>query len=221
MMKSMKSYLRTLAPVLVLSGFAAPALAQVYQSSYEVRPVQWFVAGGGSITQGQTADFFDNGWTVGGGVTFRPDPTRGFALQAEINYSYFGTSYGNYANQPPFYGGYGNYGNYGQTVTGFVDGVLQLPLNPWMRLNVIGGVGVGYSRFDFNQNGGYGCYPYSCGPGFGNYNYRDSTDFAWNAGLGMDFPLRGGQSWFLEARYERIQTQQPTEYIPIRIGFRF
>jgi hypothetical protein len=49
----------------------------------------------------------------------------------------------------------------------------------------------------------------------------DDTRFAWNAGLGVDFALPGGQSWFVEARYERIETQEPTEYIPIRFGLRF
>jgi len=37
----------------------------------------------------------------------------------------------------------------------------------------------------------------------------------------MSFALPAGQSWFIEARYERIQTQGPTELVPIRIGFRF
>jgi hypothetical protein len=49
----------------------------------------------------------------------------------------------------------------------------------------------------------------------------DSTHFAWNAGAGMDFPVPSGQSWFVEARYERIETQAPTELVPIRFGFRF
>ena len=50
---------------------------------------------------------------------------------------------------------------------------------------------------------------------------QDSTHFAWNAGAGINFPLPYGHSWFIEARYERIETQEPTEYIPIRVGYRF
>jgi hypothetical protein len=37
----------------------------------------------------------------------------------------------------------------------------------------------------------------------------------------VDFALPAGQSWFVEARYERIETQEPTEFIPIRFGLRF
>ena len=50
---------------------------------------------------------------------------------------------------------------------------------------------------------------------------QDTTRFAWNAGVGVDFALPAGQSWFVEARYERIETQEPTEFIPIRFGLRF
>jgi hypothetical protein len=37
----------------------------------------------------------------------------------------------------------------------------------------------------------------------------------------MDFVLPRGQSWFIEARYERVETQELTEFVPIRFGFRF
>ena len=39
--------------------------------------------------------------------------------------------------------------------------------------------------------------------------------------MNANIPLPNGQSWFIEARYERIETQGPTEYIPIRFGFNF
>jgi len=57
-MHHMKSYLGILAALALLAG-AAPAVAQTYQYPYQ--PVQWFVNGGGSITQNDTAAFFDNG----------------------------------------------------------------------------------------------------------------------------------------------------------------
>ncbi len=101
--------------------------------------------------------------------------------------------------------------------------MLQAPLNPWVRFYALGGVGIGYRRLELTQNGFF-CDAFFCGSGFGRDTLvasDDSTHFAWNAGAGLDFPLPGGQSWFVEARYERIETLGPTELIPIRFGFRF
>jgi opacity protein-like surface antigen len=215
MMKPMKSYARILAPALLLAC-AAPSFAQVYQSQYAY-PVQWYIDAGTSITQNATADNFDNGWNIGTGLTFRPDPSQPFLLRAEVNYNRFEATNEFVALNPNADNGSM------QTVTGFVDGVFEVPLNPWMRLYATGGVGIGWRRLELTDDGFF-CNSYFCGPGFG-HNYvvasQDSTHFAWNAGAGINFPLPYGHSWFIEARYERIETQEPTEYIPIRFGYRF
>jgi opacity protein-like surface antigen len=216
MMNAMKRTLRLLAPVLLL-GCAAPTFAQVYQSQYPERPVQWFIDAGGSITQNQTSNYFNNGWNVGTGLNFKPDPTQPFSLRAEVDYNRFdGTNLFINQNQ------YANDGNM-QTVTGFVNGVFETPMNPWFRAYATGGVGLGYRRLELTQNGFF-CNDYFCGPGFSS-NYlvasQSTTKFAWNAGAGIDFALPYGQSWFIEARFERIETREPTEYIPIKVGYRF
>jgi len=218
-MQHMKPYLRILALLALLAG-GAPAFAQAYQYP-AARPLQWFIDGGGSITAGTTADFLDSGWSIGTGFTLRPVPGQPFMLRADLNYNRFsGTnqliSLGQAVNQTPVDNGYG------QTVTGFLNGVLEAPVSPWMRFYVTGGVGLGYRRIELTQNG-FVCSPFFCGPGYGGNAVAasDDTRFAWNAGLGVDFALPGGQSWFVEARYERIETQEPTEYIPIRFGLRF
>lgn len=221
-MTPMKSNIAILA-ALVLSAATAPGFAQVYQSSYPQRPVQWFIDAGGSVTQNQTGDFFDNGWSIGTGLNFRPDPAQPFSLRAEVNYNRFEAtgefiSLNEQADQTPI-----DHGSM-QTVTGFVDAVLDAPLNPWMRLYALGGVGLGYRRIELTQNGDFFCNSFLCGPGFGRNTLvasDDTTHFAWNAGLGLDFPLPAGQSWFVEARYERIETVGATEFVPIRIGIRF
>jgi opacity protein-like surface antigen len=220
MMKHMTSYLRTLAPLLLL-GCAGPALAQVYYQYPPVRPVQWFIHGGGSTTQGQTGDDFDNGWTIGTGVLIRPDPAQPFALRLEVNYArseandQFIALNETATNTPIDHGSL-------QTVTGFVDAILEAPLGPWARLYATGGVGVGYRRIELTQNGFF-CDAFFCGSGFGRdlVASSETTRFAWNAGAGVSFALPRGQSWYIEARYERIETPTPTEFIPIRIGVRF
>lgn len=216
-MKTMKSYARPWP--LALSAFAAPAFAQGYatQSPYAY-PVQWYLDAGGSITQNQTAQNFDNGWNIGTGLNFRPDPGSPFMLRAEVNYNRFEATNAFVVNNGPN----ADDGSM-QTVTAFVDAILEAPLNPWMRLYATGGVGIGWRRLELTQNGFF-CNDFFCGPAFGN-NYlvasQDSTHFAWNAGAGMSFPLPNGHSWFIEARYERIETQVATDYIPIRFGYRF
>jgi opacity protein-like surface antigen len=225
MMKHMKSYLRILAPLMVLSGFAVPALAQVYPSpSYQypaARPVQWFIDGGASITEGQTADDFDNGWTIGTGLIFRQDPNQPFAMRLDFNYSRSEAA-SSFINENEAATGTPIDNGSMQTVTGYLDGVLEAPISPWVRFYATGGGGLGYRRIELTQNG-FVCDPFFCGPAGHNalVASSDATHFAWNAGAGVNFMLPYGQSWFIEARYERIETQTPTEFIPVRFGFRF
>ncbi|MBV8910111.1 MAG: outer membrane beta-barrel protein [Gammaproteobacteria bacterium] len=221
-MRDMKPYRGVLAPLLLLGG-ANVAFAQMYPypASPPMRPVQWYLDGGVSLTQGQTADDFDNGWTIGTGVLVRPDPRQPVALRFDVDYARSQAtgrfiSANEVATQTPI-----DHGTL-QTVSGFFGPVLELPLSPWMRLYATGGVGVGYRRIELTQNGFF-CDPFFCGSGSGRILVAssDSTHFAWNAGAGVDFALPGGQSWFIEARYERIETQGPTELVPIRFGIRF
>jgi opacity protein-like surface antigen len=219
-MQPMKPYIRILAPLSLL-GCGAPAFAQVYQYP-PARPLQWFIDGGASIPQGRTADFLDSGWSIGTGFTLRPVPGQPFMLRADLNYSRFSAtnqliSLGQAVNQTQVDNGSG------QTVTAFLNGVLEAPVSAWTRFYVTGGVGLGYRRIELTQNG-FLCDPFFCGSGVGSNAVVASeatTRFAWNAGVGVDFALPAGQSWFVEARYERIETQEPTEFIPIRFGLRF
>ena len=218
-MSAMRTYLRFLGPVLLIAG-AGPALAQVYQYSAAQRPVQWDIHGGASITQGLAGHDFDNGGTIGTGVTFRPAPGP-FALRLELNYArssatnQFIAANEAATNTPIDDGSM-------QTLTGFMDGVLSAPFGP-ARFYVTGGAGLGYRRIELTQNG-FVCDVFFCGGGFGNTTLvasQDATRFAWQAGAGVDFLMPNGSAWFVEARYERLETQVPTEFIPIRFGFRF
>jgi len=221
-MSNMKPYLRFLAP-LTLLGCAHVALAQVYEyPPYTAgRPVQWFIDTGASVTTGRTSDDFDTGWTLGTGLLVRPDPTQPFALRFDLNYARSEATGSFIAANEAATGIPIDQGSL-ETVTGFVGPQLETALSPWLRVYATGGAGFGYQRVELTQNGFF-CDAFFCGPGFGHYlvNSNDTTHFAWTAGGGMSFALPGGQSWFIEARYERIQSQGPTELVPIRVGFRF
>jgi opacity protein-like surface antigen len=227
----MKSHLCGLAAVLLVAG-ATQAGAQGYgypQGYGSQRPIQWHVDGGYAMTTGHTADYLENGWTVGGGFTFRPDPGSPFSLRTDLNFSQFSAtnrliSLGEQQNQTQIDDGTG------RIVDLSIDAVFDLPLGPRARAYVLGGVGGAYRRIELTQTvgfGGYFCDPWYgyCGVGFfpGDVlvQREETTRFMWNAGVGVEFPLYAGQSWFVEARYNRMATGQPTEFIPIRIGMRF
>jgi opacity protein-like surface antigen len=215
--------LRLLAPLLLLG--AAPAFAQVYY--VQPVPVSFFIDGGPSFTSGETANYLNNGWTAGGGLALRPDPAGPFSLRTEVNFSRFGATSqllneGSEANQTQINGGYG------ETVDAQIDGVLETPVSPWMHAYVTGGVGLAWRRIELNQYGSSPCDGFLgvCGAPFSGYNSTtvatyDTTRFAWNVGAGVNFPLPAGQAWFVEARFERIETPTPTEFVPIRVGIRF
>jgi opacity protein-like surface antigen len=224
MMHPMKKSAGLLAPVLLV-GLCAPALAQVY--AVQPLPLQWFVDAGPSFPLGTTADYFNTGWTVGGGFAARQDPAQPFYLRTEFDYSRFGASSelisaGQAAGPTQINGGYG------ETFDWQVNGVFEQPFNAWAHFYATGGIGLAYRRIELTQSGPTPCNDFLgvCGPGFSGSTTNgvasyDTTRFAWNVGAGFDFPLPGGQSWFVEARYESIETPGATQFLPIRVGIRF
>lgn len=220
----MKANLRPVASLVALtalSGFALPAFAQQYPGYYGERPVQWFIQGGASVTEGDAAADFDNGFTFGGGVNILPQPGVPLGLRFEVNYARSDATNAFINANEAATGTPIDEGTM-QTITGFADAVLRAPINPYVHVYGLAGVGLGYRRIELTQNGFF-CDAFFCGSGGGRdvVASSETTKFAWNAGAGIDFAMPGGRSWFVEARYERIETNTPTEFIPIRIGIRF
>jgi opacity protein-like surface antigen len=218
----------------LLAGIGTQAYAQGYgySQSYEYAPqrrVQWHFDAGYAITSGRTADNLDNGWGLGTGFTFHPKLGSPFSLRADLDFNQFGATnrllrLGEQQSQTRIDDGTG------WLVNLSIDGVFDIPLGPRARGYVLAGVGGAYRRIELTQTvrfAGVFCDDWYgfCGIGFfpGDIlvQRQETTRFALNAGLGVEFPLYNGQSWFIEARYTRMQTNQPTEFIPIRIGMRF
>jgi opacity protein-like surface antigen len=223
----MKSYIYSVGAALLVSS-SVPVPAQDYYE-YQPLPIQWHVDGGYSVATGRTADFLDNGWTVGGGFQWKPAPDAPFAIRTDLHYSRFEATdklltLGEIQDQTRI-----DHGN-GQMVGLDVDGVLNIPLGRGVRGYVLAGIGVDYRRIDLSQTvafGGLVCDRWwgFCGRGFvpGDVlvDRQETTRFAWNAGVGVEFPLYGGESWFVEARFNRMETAVPTDMVPIRVGLRF
>ena len=216
---------------LLLLGAWAQAQAQGYTERYygPEQHVHWHMDMGYVSPTGPTSEFLDGGWTVGGGLTWQPDLSSPFALRADLNYSRFNATrqligINQAVNQTEIDDGYG------EIVDFAVDGEYRIPLSPYMTAYAVAGVGVAHRRIALTQTVAVG--DYVCDDWFGYCEFGlvpgsvviasdDTTRFAWNAGLGLDFALRGGQTFFVEARFTRMQTAQPTDFVPIRVGLRF
>jgi opacity protein-like surface antigen len=219
---------------LLLSGLlcaavtATPCWAQSYRYQ-DTAGIHWHLEGGYAPTVGRTSDYLNGGGTVGGGFTFTPSATSPLSLRADVSYSQFDATrhliyLGEQQSQTHIDDGTGRIVNFD------LDGVFNIPLTPRVSGYLFAGVGGAYRRIDLTQTvgfGGYYCdywYGY-CGigvfPGDVLIQRDETTRFAWNAGLGLEFPLYSGPTFFVEARYNRIETREPTEFIPIRVGLRF
>ncbi len=215
----------------LLLGAAAQAPAQNYVERYygPEEHVHWHIDTGYAATTGQIADALDGGWTIGGGFSWQPDFSSPFALRADLDYSRFeatrqliGTNEA--IDQTEIDDGYG------EIVDLAVDGEYRMPLSPYLTGFAVAGIGVAHRRIALTQTVPVG--GYFCDPWFGYCEFGleagdevvasdNTTRFAWNAGLGLDFALSDGQTFFVEARFTRMQSSQPTDFVPIRVGLRF
>jgi opacity protein-like surface antigen len=226
----MTRYLYALGAVLSL-GVWAVAPAQSYTERYYApeQHVHWHMDTGYVGTTGQTADFLQGGWTLGGGFSWQPDLSSPLALRVDLNYSRFEATsrligVNQAFNQTQIDDGFA------QIVDLAADGEYRMPLSPYLTAFAVAGVGVAHRRLALTQTVAVG--DYLCDDWFGYCQFGlvpgavvvasdDATRFAWNAGLGLDFAMGGGQTFFVEARFTRMQTAQPTDFVPIRVGLRF
>ena len=224
-------------PLLLMTLAAAPlvapvaAHAQVPDVSGGARgqsPFSWHVSGGYSVTTGETHDYLDNGWAFKGGVTWRPQPAGPFALRLEGHFTNYDATdefinFSQASTRARIDDGEGS------TLGLDLNAVLYFPLGSRVRGYVTAGGGVDRRRIELTQTvlfGGFFCDSWwgFCGrgvfPGDVLVSRETSTELAWNGGVGVEFPLARG-NLFVEATYHRIETQRPTEYIPIVVGLRF
>jgi opacity protein-like surface antigen len=219
----MRILCRGLLGVLTLTC-AAQAFAQ-----NDDRPLRWHFGAGYSMTTGTTEDYLDDGWIVSGGVTWQPRTEAPFALMAEVSYSDFDAT-DNLIRLANIQQDTVRIDDGDAEVWGFnLNGVYRMPLGNRARGYVTAGIGEHHRKVEFTQTvlvSGIFCDPWwgFCYPGLaaGQQLVEETSTwrFAWNAGLGVEFPVANG-SWFIDASYQRIETREPTEFIPIRIGFRF
>lgn len=226
----MNRYLCPLAVALALLASVQARAQNYYEQTFAPeQPVHWHLQIGYSPTVGSTSQYFDGGFTLGGGLTWRPRPNEPFGLRADLQYSRFGATrnliaLNEQADSIQIDSGYGE-------VIGLnVDGEYKAHFTPTISGFALAGIGVAHLRVALTQTVAFGTYV--CDPWFGYCSYGlvpgdivvasgGSTHVSWNAGVGLDFLLHSGQTFFVEARYERLQSAQPTVFVPLTVGLRF
>jgi len=198
-------------------------------AGFQYHPFRFHIDGGGTLTQRSNDTLLDNGWNAGLGLSWFP--TRHLPLGIRID----GT-YNEFDIRTPLLNQAAS--TYGMRVDngtqkmwgGDVDLELDLPLSPYVRFYLLAGGGWYRQQDTFRQVNfypGYFCDWWGCGPGYYGARSivgRTTTDwhFAKNAGLGFEFAVAPRTSFFVEARYMRLNPNDAkSDYLPIRAGLRF
>jgi len=198
-------------------------------SAFHYHPFRFHLDGGGTITQRASENDLDNGWNVGAGFTWYPTSHLPFGLRVDGTYNKFDAR-GALLNQAA-----ATYQTEVDSGTenmwgGDVDLELDLPLGRSVRFYLLAGGGWYRTQTTFRQNlltSGSVCTWWGCGPGYFSTTAivaREQTDwhFARNAGFGLEFALGSRASFFVDARYMRVDpTSRRADFIPIRAGLRF
>jgi opacity protein-like surface antigen len=235
--------------LLPLTAAAGPALAYDVQSdkhtdnstdwaytdsSYSpnalhYRPWHFQIQGGPTITQEAEAKNLSNGWNAGAGLTWYPSRYLPLGFRADASYSKFD------ARQPLLDQAASQAGTNVDSGTiqrwgGDLDAELDIPLGPETRLYLLGGVGWYKSQATYRQN-----YPvqttvcswWGCVDAFINQSAvvqqaTSDRQFTRNVGLGVEWGLAPGTSFYVEARYMRAGAMSlKQDFIPVHFGLRF
>jgi hypothetical protein len=196
---------------------------------FQYHPFRFHIDGGGTLTQRSNDTLLDNGWNAGLGFSWFPTRHLPLGIRVDGTYNEFD------ARTPLLNQAAATYGTRVDNGTqkmwgGDVDLELDLPLSPYVRFYLLAGGGWYRQQDTFRQVNfypGYFCDWWGCGPGYYGTKgivARNTTDwhFAKNAGFGLEFAMGPRTSFFVEARYMRLNPNNAkSDYLPIRAGLRF
>jgi len=198
-------------------------------NGFHYHPFRFHIDGGGTITQQANDTTLDNGWNAGAGLSWFPTSVLPLGIRIDGTYNHFD------ARTPLLQQASATYGTHVDNGTermwgGDADLELDLNFSHYVRAYLLAGGGW-YRMQDtfrqFNYSSAVFCGWYGCGPGYvGTRSIvaRNTTDwhFAKNAGLGFEFAMGPRASFFVEARYMRLNpNNSKDDFLPIRAGLRF
>lgn len=223
----MSRYLYPLAAFILL-GVSVRASAQTYyeQTFGPAESVRWHFAAGYSATVGQASQFFGDGFTLDGGSSWRPWSSLPLALRTDFSYSRFSATGGFAAGFPPVDEIAALHG-YDEVFGLNFDGEYGVRLDRRIRGFALAGVGVAHMSSPVSESVRFVCSPSGAPCPAGSQSAfviplsSQTTRFSWNVGLGLQYALRDGLALFVEARYMRLRTLTPFEFVPITVGLSF
>jgi hypothetical protein len=234
---------QSLKVLVILAAVAAstPALAQSGEqdaqyysgqpsfSAFEYHPIRVQIEGGPTFPAGMTGHDLQSGTNVGGGLTWQPTSHLPLALRVDGMYEQFDERSALLTQAAASLGTTVDWGHT-EMWGGDVDAELDTMLSPWVRLYLLAGAG-GYDRRDrYYQRqvvNGVICGWFFCEQGSFLTSVRVGESqtgmrFEENAGAGLEFPIGGRASLFVDARYMRFNWHgQKAYYVPLRVGLRF
>jgi hypothetical protein len=198
-------------------------------TSFKYHPFRFHIDGGSTLTQNANDTLLDNGWNVGLGLSWFPSAHLPLGIRVDGTYNEFDARPGLLDQAAATYGTRVDNGTR-KMWGGDVDLELDLHLSPHVRAYLLAGGGWYKQQDTFRQINfypGYICDWWGCGPGYygvGTTVARNNSDwrFAKNAGFGLELAMGPATSFFVEARYMRLNPNDAkSDYIPIRAGLRF
>ncbi len=198
-------------------------------SGFKYHPFRFHIDGGGTITQRSNENLLDNGWNAGLGFSWYPTSQLPLGVRVDGTYNEFSgrTALLDQATS--------TYGTRVDNATrrmwgGDVDLEFDLPIASYVRMYLLAGGGWYREQTTYRQRNYYTgllCDWWGCDYGYYGVDSiiaRNTTDwhFAKNAGLGFEFAMSPWTSFFVEARYMRLNPKDTkSDFIPIRAGLRF
>jgi hypothetical protein len=206
----------------------ALAVAMPAQAQSTKKQVQGYIAGGYVLSEGDTGDYFDDGWDISGGAIFRPAPDKPIAIRVDLGYNWFDAN-NTLINLAQAQGLAVNGGDMSLgTLT--AEAMWEFGGNGSVGGYIAVGIG-GYHRYAQLTTTvtvpTYVCDPWWgwCYPGYGVGTVQQGSDsltkFGYSVAGGVTFPVGNGEM-YLEARYHWMDVSNPsTQMLPILIGYRF
>ncbi len=200
----------------------AAAITSTAQAQVAEKPISWQIYGGWAPVGGTATDYLKDGWDLGFGVTWRPNPAKAWGLKFDTDYTWWD---GKDILTQSIAIDHARARSWALTAD-FVYESKGRGKVGWYAGAGVGGYGLyGQQTQDAIVAGWYCDFWGYCWyvPVAGEAIVRDkhTIKFGYNAQLGIRFKLANASEIALETKYNWVQTSKTFEYYPINIAFRF
>jgi opacity protein-like surface antigen len=196
----------------------------------------WFghFSAGYVVAQGDFGDIVDDTWTVSGGATWWPGKV---GIDLELGWTDFSVSndtiraINDLIESDP--GNTGRVDDGSSTIWSLTTNAIWGPdTGGKVGFYLTGGVGAYWINNRLTSRG-LAYYPPICDPwfwwcrpgGVGPANFVEaedsSTNFGYNAGIGLNVEMASGSQLYFEVKYHSVDTKENTAYVPIQVGYRW